>query len=215
MDRSFRPALPAVAPTTLNVSNPMLSLLRPALVSVGLFTLLLGLAYPLAITGVAQVAFPTQADGSLVRREGNVVGSALVGQAFVSARYLQGRPSAVGYDATGSGASNLGPLNAALIAETSDRAAAWRTANNSADVPADAVTASASGLDPHVSPANALAQAPRIAEARGADVERVQAAIAQRVEGRTFGVLGQPRVNVLQTNLALDAAFGPEQPAPQ
>ncbi|WP_300575129.1 potassium-transporting ATPase subunit KdpC [Phenylobacterium sp.] len=193
----------------------MLSLLRPALVSVGLFTLLLGLAYPLAITGVAQAAFPRQADGSLIMQDGRIVGSALVGQAFASPRYLHGRPSAVGYDAAGSGASNLGPLNAELIAETSARAKAWRAETAGAEPPADAVTASASGLDPHVSPANALAQAPRIAEARGADVERVRAVIAQHVEGRTFGVLGQPRVNVLRTNLALDAALAPEQPAPQ
>lgn len=193
----------------------MLSLLRPALASVGLFTLLLGLAYPLAITGAAQAAFPAQADGSLVTRDGRVIGSALVGQAFTSARYLQGRPSVVGYDAAGSGASNLGPLNAELIAETSYRAAAWQATTGSAEVPGDAVTASASGLDPHISPTNALAQARRIAAARGADIEQVRAVIADHVEGRTFGVLGQPRVNVLRTNLALDAAIAPEQPAPQ
>lgn len=190
----------------------MLSLLRPALVSVGLFTLLLGLAYPLAITGVAQAAFPQEADGSLIFRDGRVIGSALVGQAFTSPAYLQGRPSAVDYDATGSGASNLGPLNADLIAETSDRATAWRAETGSAEVPGDAVTASASGLDPHISPANALAQAERIAAARGADISQVRAVIAAHVEGRTFGILGQPRVNVLQTNLALDDAFAPEQP---
>lgn len=193
----------------------MLALLRPALVSVGLFTLLLGLAYPLAITGVAQAAFPRQADGSLIIQDGRVVGSSLVGQAFTSARYLQGRPSAVDYDATGSGASNLGPLNPDLIAETAKRADAWRAGTRSADVPADAVTASASGLDPHISPANALTQAKRIAEVRGAPIDQVRAVIANHVEGRTFGVLGQPRVNVLRTNLALDAAFPPEQPAPQ
>lgn len=190
----------------------MLTLLRPALVSVGLFTLLLGLAYPLAITGVAQAAFPQQADGSLVIREGRVVGSSLVGQAFTSAGYMRGRPSAVDYDATGSGASNLGPLNADLIAQTSERATAWQAENGSAEVPDDAVTASASGLDPHISPANALAQAERIAAARGADISQVRAVIAAHVEGRTFGILGQPRVNVLQTNLALDDAFAPEQP---
>jgi len=190
----------------------MLSLLRPALASVGLFTLLLGLADPLAITGVAQAAFPQQADGSLIVRDGRIVGSALVGQAFTSARYLQGRPSAVDYDATGSGASNLGPLNPDLIAETSERAGAWRAGTGSDNVPADAVTASASGLDPHISPVNALAQARRIAETRAAHIDPVRAVIANHVEGRTFGVLGQPRVNVLQTNLALDAAFAPEQP---
>lgn len=190
----------------------MLSLLRPALVSVGLFTLLLGLAYPLAITGVAQAAFPQEADGSLIFRDGRVIGSALVGQAFTSPAYLQGRPSAVDYDATGSGASNLGPLNADLIAETSERATTWRAENGSAEVPGDAVTASASGLDPHISPANAMAQAERIAAARGADISQVRAVIAAHVEGRTFGILGQPRVNVLQTNLALDDAFAPEQP---
>jgi len=190
----------------------MLALLRPALASIGLFTLLLGLAYPLAITSVAQAAFPHQADGSLLIRDGRVVGSSLVGQGFTSARYLQGRPSAVDYDATGSGASNLGPLNADLIAETSTRAATWRASTGSANVPGDAVTASASGLDPHISPANALAQAGRIATARGADIDQVRAVIGDHVEGQTFGILGQPRVNVLQTNLALDAAFAPEQP---
>lgn len=190
----------------------MLALLRPAFASVGLFTLLLGLAYPLTITGVAQAAFPWQANGSLVRHQGEVVGSVLVGQAFKDDAYLQGRPSAVDYDASGSGASNLGPTNPDLIAETMAHAGAWRASTGEAVVPADAVTASASGLDPHVSPENALAQAPRIARARGAPVEAVRDVIADQVEGRTFGVLGQPRVNVLETNLALDAAFAPTQP---
>jgi potassium-transporting ATPase KdpC subunit len=190
----------------------MLALLRPAIASVGLFTLLLGLAYPLAITALAQAAFPWQADGSLIRQEGQIVGSALVGQAFTAPGYLQGRPSAVDYDASGSGASNLGPLNADLIAETTARAKAWRASTGETGVPGDAVTASASGLDPHISPQNALAQAARIARARGAPVEAVRAVILDHVEGRTFGVLGQPRVNVLETNLALDAAFAPTQP---
>ena len=190
----------------------MLALLRPAIASVGLFTLLLGVAYPLAITALAQTAFPWQADGSLIRQEGQIVGSALVGQTFTSAGYLQGRPSAVDYDATGSGASNLGPLNAELIAETTARAEAWRASTGETVVPGDAVTASASGLDPHISPQNALAQAARIARARGAPVKAVRALILDHVEGRTFGVLGQPRVNVLETNLALDAAFAPTQP---
>lgn len=189
----------------------MLALLRPAIVSVGLFTLLLGLAYPLAITGLAQAAFPWQADGSLIRQEDRIVGSVLVGQAFTSAGYLQGRPSAVDYDASSSGASNHGPLNPDLIAEAAARAEAWRASTGEAVVPGDAITASASGLDPHISPENALAQASRVAEVRGVAVGAVRGVILRHVEGRTFGVLGQPRVNVLQTNLALDAAFAPTQ----
>lgn len=190
----------------------MLALLRPAVASVGLFTLILGLAYPLAITGLAQAVFPWQADGSLIRQEGRIVGSALVGQAFTAPGYLHGRPSTVDYDASGSGASNLGPLNPDLIAETKTRAEAWRVSTGEPAVPSDAVTASASGLDPHISPQNALAQASRVAEARGVATDAVRAVILRHVEGRTFGVLGQPRVNVLKTNLALDAAFAPTQP---
>lgn len=195
----------------------MLALIRPAVLSMGLFTLLLGLAYPLAITGAAQF-MPHQAGGSLIRQGGRVVGSELIGQTFAAPQYLHGRPSAAGadgYDASASSGSNMGPLNADLARRVKEDADAVRAETGAAVVPADAVTASASGLDPHVSPAYAALQAPRIAAARGAPVEQVRALIARHVEDRTFGVLGQPRVNVLETNLALDAAWPARQPPPQ
>jgi K+-transporting ATPase ATPase C chain len=195
----------------------MLALLRPALVSIGLFTLLLGLAYPLAITGAAQL-MPRQAGGSLIREGGQVVGSELIGQAFAQPQYLHGRPSAAGadgYDASASSGSNLGPLNPDLAERVKESAAALRAETGAARVPADAVTTSASGLDPHISPAYAELQAPRIAAARGVAPEAVRAVIARHVEGPTFGFIGQPRVNVLMTNLALDAAFGGRQPPPR
>ncbi len=188
----------------------MLSLIRPAIVSMAFFTLLLGLAYPMAITGVGQAAFPEQANGSLVVEGGKVVGSALVGQNFAEPRYLHPRPSAAGangYDAAASSGSNLGPLNPDLATQVAERAAALRAQGVNGTIPADAVTASASGLDPHVSPQYALLQADRIAKARGVDPGLVRALLQSHVEGRTFGVLGQPRVNVLMTNLALDARF--------
>lgn len=189
----------------------MLAALRPALVMMALFTLLLGLAYPMGLTGVAQVAFPAQADGSLVRdAAGQVRGSALVGQPFAEAGYLHPRPSAAGdgYDASASSGSNLGPLNPDLAERVASEADALAAEIDRSAIPADAVTVSASGLDPHVSPAYALAQAGRIAEARGVAVEDVEGVIRAHVEGRTLGLVGQPRVNVLLTNLALDARFG-------
>lgn len=191
----------------------MLTNLRPALVSITLFTLLLGLAYPLAITGLAQGLLPHKADGTLVRAGDRVVGSELIGQSFTRPEYLHERPSAAGdgYDASASSGSNLGPLNEDLARRVSETAAELRTETGGAPIPADAVTASASGLDPHISPAYADLQADRIAAARGVPLQRVRAIIAQHIEGRTFGVLGQPRVNVLMTNLALDAAFPTEQ----
>jgi len=195
----------------------MLALLRPALVSMGLFTLLLGLAYPLAITGVAQL-LPYQAGGSLIRSGGRVVGSELIGQAFAQPQYLHGRPSAAGsdgYDASASSGSNLGPLNPDLAKRVAEGAAALRAETGAAAIPADAVTTSASGLDPHVSPAYAELQAARIAAARGVPAKDVRAVIARHVEGPTFGFVGQPRVNVLETNLALDAAFARRQPPPR
>jgi len=190
----------------------MLSLIRPAIVSMAFFTLLLGLAYPMAITGVGQAAFPDQANGSLVVEGGKVVGSALVGQNFAEPRYLHPRPSAAGangYDAAASSGSNLGPLNPDLATQVAERAAALRAQGVNGTIPADAVTASASGLDPDVSPQYALLQADRIAKARRVDPGLVRALLQSHVEGRTFGVLGQPRVNVLMTNLALDARFPP------
>ena len=188
----------------------MLSHIRPAVVMIALFTGVLGVAYPFAVTGVAQVTFSEQANGSLVRDEaGKVVGSALIGQSFAEPVYLHPRPSAAGdgYDAAASSGSNLGPLNPDLIARVKTDADALRAETGATAIPADAVTTSASGLDPHISPAYARLQAARIAEARGVAVEEVSKVIEQHVEGRTFGVLGQPRVNVLLTNMALDARF--------
>lgn len=188
----------------------MLSHLRPALVSMGLFTVLLGLAYPLAVTGVAQAAFPAQADGGLVRGAGGkVVGSALIGQTFTKAEYFHGRPSAAGngYDATASSGSNMGPLNEKLIDREKADAAVLRAENPGGAIPADAVTTSASGLDPDISPANARFQAPRVAKARGVQESQVLALIDSRTEKPLLGFIGQPRVNVLALNRALDARF--------
>jgi K+-transporting ATPase ATPase C chain len=188
----------------------MLSHIRPALVSMGLFTALLGLAYPLAVTGVAQAAFPGQANGSLVRdAKGAIVGSALIGQAFAQPGYLHPRPSAAGtgYDASASSGSNMGPLNATLATRVKTDADALRAQNPGAAIPADAVTTSASGLDPDVSPAYARFQAPRIAQARGVPLAQVEAVVDAKVEGRLLGFIGQPRVNVLAVNRALDARF--------
>lgn len=188
----------------------MIANLRPAIVSVLLLTGLLGVAYPLAVTGVASVAFPVQAGGSLVRdASGAVAGSRLLAQGFSEPRYLHPRASAAGkgYDAAASSGSNLGPLNADLIARVTADAAAYRAANGSGAVAADAVTASGSGLDPDVSPANAASQAPRIAAVRGVAVSRIEAVIAAHSQGRALGVLGQPRVNVLEVNLDLDARY--------
>jgi K+-transporting ATPase ATPase C chain len=188
----------------------MLNHIRPAVVMIALFTGVLGVAYPFAVTGVAQTVFSEQADGSLVRdKAGKVVGSALVGQTFAAPVYLHPRPSAAGdgYDASSSSGSNLGPLNPDLIARVKTDADALRAETGAAVIPADAVTASASGLDPHISPAYAELQIARIASARGVGEAQVREVIEQHVEGRTFGVLGQPRVNVLLTNMALDARF--------
>ncbi|MGX8271631.1 potassium-transporting ATPase subunit KdpC [Brevundimonas diminuta] len=189
----------------------MLNHIRPAVVMIALFTGVLGVGYPLAVTGVAQAAFSDQANGSLVRdKEGRVVGSALVGQTFAAPGYLHPRPSAAGdgYDAAASSGSNLGPLNPDLIARVKTDAEALQSEAGAKAIPADAVTASASGLDPHISPAYAELQAARIAKARGVGEAQVRDVIRQHVEGRTFGVLGQPRVNVLLTNQALDARLG-------
>jgi len=188
----------------------MLNHIRPAIVMIALFTGVLGVAYPFAVTGVAQAAFHDQADGSLVRdKAGQVVGSALVGQAFAQPGYLHPRPSAAGdgYDASASSGSNLGPLNPDLIARVKTDADALRAETGEAVIPADAVTTSASGLDPHISPAYAELQVARIASARGVGEAQVREVIREHEEGRTFGVLGQPRVNVLLTNMALDARF--------
>jgi K+-transporting ATPase ATPase C chain len=174
-------------------------------------TVLLGIVYPLLMTGIAQVAFPNQANGSLVKdASGNVVGSALLAQAFTQPQYFHPRPSAAGangYDATASGGSNLGPTNQKLIDTVQSNADAYRQDNglaSDAEVPVDAVTASASGLDPDISPANALLQVHRVAAARGLSDDQVRSMVNQYTEGRTLFVLGEPRVNVLKLNLALD-----------
>ena len=188
----------------------MLSHLRPAIVSAGLFTVLLGLAYPLAVTGVAQAAFPAQANGSLIKdAKGTVVGSALIAQAFAKPEYLHPRPSAAGsgYDASASSGSNMGPLNDTLIKREKTDADALRAENPGVTIPADAVTTSGSGLDPEISPANARFQAPRVAKARGLGVAQVQAVIDGQTKGPLLGFIGQPRVNVLAVNRTLDARF--------
>jgi potassium-transporting ATPase KdpC subunit len=193
----------------------MLSELRPAIVSTILFTLLLGLGYPLAITGISEVAFPYQADGSLVRDAGgHVIGSALIAQAFAKDEYLHPRPSAAGngYDPTSSGGSNYGPLDPALAKRVAGDADALRKSTGHQQIPDDAITTSASGLDPDISPAYADLQADRIAKARGASADAVRKLIADHVDGAFLGFIGQPHVNVLMTNRALDAAIPKAQP---
>jgi K+-transporting ATPase ATPase C chain len=184
--------------------------IRPALVLLAAFTVLLGVAYPAAVTGVAQLLFPRAASGSLVVEDGHPVGSELVGQPFADPRWFWGRPSAtspVPYDGRASSGSNLGPSNPALTEAVHARIAALRAADpaNEAPVPADLVTASGSGLDPHVSPAAALWQVGRVARARGLAPERVRALVLAHVEAPLFGLFGAHRVNVLALNLALDA----------
>lgn len=187
----------------------MFSQIRPALASIVLFTAILGLAYPLGITGAAQALMPAKADGSLVERDGKVVGSALIGQGFAGSQYLHGRPSAAGsdgYDAAASSGSNLGPLNPDLIDRVGKAAQEIHASTGADRIPADAVTTSASGLDPDISPEYAAIQVPRIAAARGLEPAKVRAIIAANTKGPDLGFLGEARVNVLKTNLALDAA---------
>jgi len=189
--------------------------LRPSLVLLALLTLITGVIYPLAVTGIAQVAFPAQANGSLIVKDGEAVGSALIGQPFDDPRYFWGRLSATGtfpYNAfnaenlTASSGSNYGPLNPALIDAAQARIGALRAADpgNTAPIPVDLVTASGSGLDPHISVAAALYQVPRVARARGLSEDAVRAQVLRYTEDRQLGVLGEPRVNVLELNLALD-----------
>ena len=180
---------------------------RASLILFVLFAALTGLAYPLAMTGIGQAVFPTQAKGSLVTRDGKVVGSAHLAQPFAQDKYFHPRPSAAGekgYDAASSSGSNLGPVSKKLIDRVEGDLKSWREKNGSAAVPVDAMTASSSGLDPHITPANALAQVARVAKARGVQEDQIRRLVEQHIEGRALGILGEPRVNVLLLNLALD-----------
>jgi K+-transporting ATPase ATPase C chain len=193
----------------------MLNYIRPAIVSVALFTLVLGLAYPLAMTGLVGAIFPAQAGGSLVRdASGHVIGSSLIAQGFAKPQYLHPRPSAAGngYDPLNSGGSNFGPLDKKLIDRVKGDAAAIVKSDGATSIPADAVTTSASGLDPDVSPANARMQAARVAAARGIAAPAVQTVIDANTHAPLLGFIGDPAVNVLAVNRALDARFPMAQP---
>ncbi len=198
----------------------MLREIRPAILILVALTLITGLAYPLAMTGIAGVLFPKQAQGSLIEKDGKVVGSALIGQEFKDDKYFHGRPSATSapdpadatktvpapYNAANSGGSNLGPTSKALNDRVKEDVDKLKAENPKADVPADLVTTSASGLDPDISPEGALFQVPRVAKARNMSEDRIRQLVTENTKGRLAGLLGEPRVNVLALNLALDAA---------
>lgn len=184
------------------------SLFRPAVVLLGLFTILTGIIYPLVVWSVGQIIFPNRANGSLVEMNGRVVGSELIGQKFAGPEWFWSRPSAVNYDASASGGSNLATSNPLLLEAVATRIESLRTAapqTSDAKIPVDLVTASGSGLDPHLTPAAANYQASRVAQARGVDEASMKAMIQEATDERTFGLLGEPRVNVLRLNLALNA----------
>jgi K+-transporting ATPase, C subunit len=187
----------------------MVKVIRKSFMMLLVMTLVTGIIYPLGITGLAQVFFPRTANGTLLSNQGETVGSALIGQNYTDAKYFHGRPSAAGegYDAAASSGSNLGPTNQVLLQSVADRADQIRKENNLARdtaIPADLVTASASGLDPNISPEAAMLQVPRVARERNLDEARVQDLVRQYTEGRQFGILGEPRVNLLKLNRILD-----------
>jgi potassium-transporting ATPase KdpC subunit len=198
----------------------MLREVRPAIVLVVALTIITGLVYPFVMTGIAGAIFPYQAQGSMIEQDGKIIGSALIGQEFTSDKYFHGRPSATvapdpndssktvpaPYNAANSGGSNLGPTNKALIERVQGDVDKLKQENASADVPIDLVTTSGGGLDPHISPAAALFQVPRVAKARNMPEDRVRQLVEEHIERRTLGLLGEPRVNVLALNLALDRA---------
>jgi potassium-transporting ATPase KdpC subunit len=198
----------------------MLKEIRPALVLVVALTVITGIVYPFAMTGLARVIFPTQSQGSLIEQDGHVVGSMLIGQEFQSDRYFHGRPSATvapdpkdpsktvaaPYNAANSGGSNLGPTNKALVDRVQADVNRLKAENPSTDIPMDLVTTSGSGLDPHISPAAAYFQVPRVAKARNMSQDSVRRLVDEHIEDRTLGILGEPRVNVLALNLTLDGA---------